>query len=78
MEYNLTCMTQEDVDLVRAEFTKREKSLFSFFSLIVVSGAFVVCIPQIADLISKYKYLCCRPRCKYSKDHDHENKLQIV
>ena len=71
-------MTQGDVDIVRGEFTKREKSLFSFFSLIVVSGAFVACMPQIADLVSKYKYLCCRPRCKYSKDQDQENKLQTV
>ena len=62
MSYNLTCLTQGDVDLVRAEFTKREKSLFSFFSLIVVSGAFVACMPQITNLISKYKYriACCR------------------
>ena len=73
MSYNLTCLTQGDVDLVRAEFTKREKSLFSFFSLIVVSGAFVACMPQIVDLVSKYKYMifCCR---KYLE----ENKIQRV
>ena len=46
-------MTQGDVDIVRGEFTKREKSLFSFFSHIDVSGAFVSFMPQIADLVSK-------------------------
>lgn len=65
--------------MVRAEVSRREKSLYGFFGLIMVSGAFVITIPLLTDLISKYKYLCCRrPRCRCSKEEDEENKVQTV
>jgi hypothetical protein len=77
MSYNISCLTQGEVDIIRAEFIRREKSLFSFFALIMLSGSFVIFMPKIADLISKYKYLCCKSRCKCSKD-DEDNKVQTV